>query len=266
MIIYKAANKINGKVYIGQTVKGLSGRISDHIRDSKLPFGCALRKYGLQSFDISVIDSADSKEALNEKERYWIKTCDCKNPKGYNLTDGGEGNLGWSPSQEARKKMSDAHTPERRKKLSERVSGDNNPMKRPEVSDKVRDANIGRCPSEETRQRMSQAHLGIKQTEEWVQKKSESLMGHLVSAETREKLRQARLGRKASEEERAKRRQFKQSEESNAKRSETLTGIVRSEETKQKMRKPKSPEGRANIAEANRRRAILKQAQLVTLQ
>lgn len=93
MIIYKIVNNINGKIYIGQTKNALSQRIAAHIRDNKTPVQKAINKYGLESFTISVIDEADSKEILKEKEKYWIKTLDCKIPKGYNIADGGDGKM-----------------------------------------------------------------------------------------------------------------------------------------------------------------------------
>ena len=90
MIIYKAENKINGKIYIGQTKNDLSKRIASHVRSNSY-IGRALRKYGLESFAISVIDHADTKEVINEKEKYWIKTLGSNPPNGYNLANGGEG-------------------------------------------------------------------------------------------------------------------------------------------------------------------------------
>jgi len=33
----------------------------------------AIRKYGKKSFEWEVIDTADNKDELNEKEKYWIK-------------------------------------------------------------------------------------------------------------------------------------------------------------------------------------------------
>ena len=90
-IVYKVHNKINGKIYIGVTTKGLSRRISEHVMENSSPVQKALNKYGLQSFDISVIDYAEDKEALFDKEVYWIQFYDCKAPNGYNLTAGGEG-------------------------------------------------------------------------------------------------------------------------------------------------------------------------------
>jgi len=90
LIIYKLKNKINDKIYIGQTIKKLSERISGHIK-SNSPIGRAIRKYGLESFDISIVDIAEDKNTLNEKEKYWIKFYDSKVPNGYNLASGGDG-------------------------------------------------------------------------------------------------------------------------------------------------------------------------------
>jgi group I intron endonuclease len=90
LIIYKLKNKINDKIYIGQTIKKLSERISGHIKSDSY-VGRAIRKYGLESFDISIVDIAEDKNTLNEKEKYWIKFYDCKLPNGYNLASGGDG-------------------------------------------------------------------------------------------------------------------------------------------------------------------------------
>lgn len=61
----------------------------------KQAFYRAIRKYGEDSFVWEIIDHADSKEELNQKEEYWIRelntcTLDC-NSHGYNMTYGGEG-------------------------------------------------------------------------------------------------------------------------------------------------------------------------------
>lgn len=109
MIIYLVVNKINGKKYVGQTIRNINQRISRHLCSKRGFFPKALRKYGLQSFEISVIDSATSHEELNEKEVYWIKFYNCKAPLGYNLTEGGEGNLGHPLSEDSKKKISKAH-------------------------------------------------------------------------------------------------------------------------------------------------------------
>jgi group I intron endonuclease len=111
MIVYKITNKINGKCYIGMTTNSLEKRITEHLSSSKggsnFLLHCAIRKYGFQSFEFSIIDTSETKEILIEKEIYWIKTLNTKSPNGYNLTDGGEGAI--NPSIETRMKHSKWH-------------------------------------------------------------------------------------------------------------------------------------------------------------
>lgn len=105
MIIYKIQNKINGRVYIGLTRRDLNQRISEHL-ESDYPVGKALRKYGLQDFDISVIDTADNWGTLCDKEMEYINLYNCKAPNGYNLTDGGSGANGYTHPDEMKLKFS----------------------------------------------------------------------------------------------------------------------------------------------------------------
>ena len=72
MIVYKITNKVNGKVYIGQTSETLQKRFSRHMgyqaleHDTK--FYRAVRKYGKDSFTIEQIDTAKTQKELDEKE------------------------------------------------------------------------------------------------------------------------------------------------------------------------------------------------------
>lgn len=53
MIVYKATNKLNDKVYIGITTKTLRHRMSIHKKDAKVKntyFYRAIRKYGFDNF------------------------------------------------------------------------------------------------------------------------------------------------------------------------------------------------------------------------
>lgn len=107
LLIYKITNKINGKVYIGQTCQGLQKRKGEHIyrfnlgeRDHKLYL--AMRKYGLENFAFEIICNVFDKNHLNELEKYFIKKYDSFN-HGYNMTIGGD-----SVSEETRKKISSA--------------------------------------------------------------------------------------------------------------------------------------------------------------
>lgn len=94
-IIYIAKNKTNGKIYIGQTVKGLHSRKLFHKYGSRVPenqthIGHAILKYGIEGFEWTELDTASSREELNEKERFWIIRYDSRNRDiGYNIDEGG---------------------------------------------------------------------------------------------------------------------------------------------------------------------------------
>ena len=70
-IIYKIINKLNNKVYIGQTASSLGTRFKAHLKDAKngseLYFHKAIRKYGQNNFEASIVYKAESKPDLNEK-------------------------------------------------------------------------------------------------------------------------------------------------------------------------------------------------------
>ena len=94
-IIYKVTNKINGKVYIGQTIRTLAERIyyhyyrADHEPEvTKTHFINAIRKYGKDNFLWEEIDFANSQSELNEKEKYWIQFYNSVE-YGYNIQAGG---------------------------------------------------------------------------------------------------------------------------------------------------------------------------------
>ena len=97
--IYKITNKVNGKVYIGQTIRTVQTRWKQHIQSafreknknrSPLLYN-AIRKYGADSFEIVELEKC-SNNILDEREIYWIKQYDSyKN--GYNCTIGGRGNV-----------------------------------------------------------------------------------------------------------------------------------------------------------------------------
>lgn len=77
--IYKITNKINGKVYIGQSKDILRRwrrhRVTAYNKEDEAyeyPLYRAIRKYGLENFDFSIIEECGV-EALDEKELYYIK-------------------------------------------------------------------------------------------------------------------------------------------------------------------------------------------------
>ncbi len=93
--IYKIENKINHHIYIGQSVdikkrwrEHRSGAFNKNSVDYDMVIYRAIRKYGLNNFEFSIIEEC-SKEELNDKEIYWIDYYDSyKN--GYNSSKGGD--------------------------------------------------------------------------------------------------------------------------------------------------------------------------------
>lgn len=91
MWVYKITNIQNNKVYIGQTIRPIKDRFHRHMNDAlnniiDTHFARAIRKYGKENFQIEIIDTAQSQNELNEKERYWIQYYNAVK-KGYNETD-----------------------------------------------------------------------------------------------------------------------------------------------------------------------------------
>jgi len=153
MIIYMFKNKLDGKIYIGQTIRTFKERTKEHLRHKTTCFDKALSKYGIENFEYSIIDKATSIDELNAKETYWIIKTNSMVPNGYNLCFGGNNTYGYSHTEkskikmsltkkktgcmkgeknhyygkhhtpEIREKMKKAWTPERKSKLSEQSKG-----------------------------------------------------------------------------------------------------------------------------------------------
>lgn len=93
--IYKIKNKINNKVYIGQSVnirqRWRNHRTIGKRKNPQLLLYRAMQKYGIENFDFEIVEEC-LKEDLDEKEIYWINFYDSTNKElGYNLTNGGMG-------------------------------------------------------------------------------------------------------------------------------------------------------------------------------
>lgn len=93
-VIYKITNMVNGKFYIGQTISDIRRRFAIHMCMSKsnccYKLKHAVAKYGKKNFIIEAVDSAESLEELDAKEKKWITETDAIK-LGYNLREGGRG-------------------------------------------------------------------------------------------------------------------------------------------------------------------------------
>jgi group I intron endonuclease len=175
MIIYKIENNINRKIYIGLTTKDLSRRISEHVAENKSCIQKALNKYGIQSFTISVIDHAESRDILCEKEKYWINYYDCKVPNGYNLTDGGDGLI--NPTSEVR--MSISNTLKKHYQEHPATAGFSNHSHSTKSRKKISQSLKIALSDSEIRSKLSKANKGIKKSESHKRKIGEANKGKL---------------------------------------------------------------------------------------
>jgi group I intron endonuclease len=105
MIIYLVTNKINGKQYVGKTSKTLLERKNAHIYEADSGSKCALhraiRKWGINNFSWQIIEKCTSEDHMNKAEILHIDLLSTY-VQGYNMTRGGEGKLGWKPSEDTK--------------------------------------------------------------------------------------------------------------------------------------------------------------------
>jgi group I intron endonuclease len=132
MFVYLITNRVNRRQYIGITTKTVARRWTNHKADavsgSQKALHRAIRKYGVGAFLVETIATGLTPKGLRELERGLIVQYGTRSPKGYNMTDGGDGAAGLTHSAAAREKIS--------------TSGK------------------GRIVSEETRRKMSSSHKG----------------------------------------------------------------------------------------------------------
>ena len=117
-VIYMYLNKINNKIYIGQTIherrRYLShksfGNLGTH---PEIYIDKAIHKYGFSNFDYGVMadvydpDKKVVEQELNELEKMYIEFYNTTDKRfGYNITKGGNGKLGYKVSKETKEKIS----------------------------------------------------------------------------------------------------------------------------------------------------------------
>jgi len=137
--VYIYRNKINYKIYVGKT-GNLSQRMTDHkkMRGDCPKFHNAIKKYGIDTFDIFILCKFDKENECLNAEKYYINYFKSNiNKFGYNLTNGGDGVSGYK------------HTKESKQKMSLALKGRTSPMK-------------GKHHSKETIIKLSNSHKGKK--------------------------------------------------------------------------------------------------------
>jgi|HubBroStandDraft_1064217.scaffolds.fasta_scaffold104989_2 group I intron endonuclease len=186
--IYGTTNRINEKLYIGQTTQDLMRYLRAdvtyaalHNHNRKPHLYNAIRKWGSENFDIQLILTAADKESADWWEQFFILILETQNPTiGYNIAAGGGGSFGYERviSDEQKEKLRIAGTG---KKQSEETRA-----KR--ISTMTTNGKMAKSP--EWRQAISEGKMGKKPkpfTDEHKRHMSEAGMGHFVSEETRKK-------------------------------------------------------------------------------
>lgn len=217
----------NGKRYYGITKQRPEHRWNNGKGyNTNQYFTNAINKYGWDNIQHIVLHEGLDEDEAKELEQYMIQWYNTANRSyGYNITLGGESASGYTHTEEARKKISEAGkgrqmSEETRKKMSEARLGEKH-------------HNFGKHASEETRKKMSEAHKGRIVSEETRQKLSKARKGLMagenhpnygkhLSEETKQKISEAHKGKHLSEEHKQK-------------LIEANKGKTISEETKQKL-------------------------------
>lgn len=235
--IYCIENKVNGKKYVGQTIKSIEHRFECHVYSSRRAnaslLSKAIRKHGVENFVVSLVCQVETQEEADAKEIELIALLQTRDrSKGYNIAIGGVSNVltGLHMSEETRKKISAAH---KGKKLTD---DHRRLISKVQLGNKKR---LGKMHSDETKQKIRESLTGRKLTEEQCAVISERMNGHVLSPEARAKISAANRGRKHTEEARRKNaeahRGKKTSPETIEKLRAALTGRTRPEDVCRKI-------------------------------
>ena len=94
--IYVIRNKINNKVYIGQTTMTVQDRFRHHLSSKPESHNyqailCAIRSLGRENFWVETLEEGiETHEELNRLEEKYIAEFNSLKPNGYNLCPGGQ--------------------------------------------------------------------------------------------------------------------------------------------------------------------------------
>ena len=177
--VYVHINKINNKIYIGQTCNDFKRRCGGNGNNYKhsAHFYNAIKKYGWDNFDHIVLIDGISLDVANIIEEELIKKYNSMNNKlGYNMIAGGNNRKMRQESIDKRAEKNRHPSQETLRKMSLASKGRKHT---PEQIEKIRKSNIGKKRSLEARRKMS------------IAKKN-------MSEETRKKISEAGKGRKQS--------------------------------------------------------------------
>lgn len=165
--VYCHTNKINNKKYIGITSMSISLRWGkDGYGYRKQSFYKAIKKHGWDNFKHEILfENLSEKEAKN-KEIELICEHNTKTPNGYNITEGGDGSVGYKATLQTREKLSKSHLGQKAWNKGIKPS--------PETLEKLKQSHKRLWKDKEHQERMSKAHMGVAHTKETIDKISKN--------------------------------------------------------------------------------------------
>jgi group I intron endonuclease len=183
-ICYQATNTTNGKTYVGQTSLRLEDRWNKHLQNARRgsPYALhrAIRKYGVESFVVQVIEHASSFDAVCLLEQKYITRLNSHTTgNGYNMTAGGDGVVGYTFTKGDKLKMSLAQQGKKRGPRSEKD--------KQKISEAHKRNSHG--PSKHCNQRRSETGTGVPRPDEVKERIRASLKGRPRPPEVIEKIR-----------------------------------------------------------------------------
>lgn len=183
MIIYKTTNLINGKFYVGKTIKNTPKYLGSGVVIIR-----AVSKYGVENFQRETLQECNSIEELNEAEKYWIKETKAIE-LGYNISTGGDGGDTFSGKSDEDKEIL-------RKKMStiQKIRPPFTEEHKKLISEKISKSKLGKPRSKETIEKMSKSLKGIKRTDEFKEKLSVYNKGKILSKLHKEKISKSHVG------------------------------------------------------------------------
>lgn len=172
MIVYKATNLVNGKVYIGKTVRVLSHAKARHHQRAKRiwqygtfsRFYSAIRKHGFSNFEWTIEYHGKSDEDIQAHERKLIAHFNSMDPAfGYNMTPGGDGGAGRLLSEKQKLRLKEIFSGEKNPQFGK--FGESHPAygnrHTAEARAKISLAHKGKRASLETRRKLSATRIAM---------------------------------------------------------------------------------------------------------
>lgn len=185
-LIYQIRNKLNGMIYVG---KHMTSNKDDGYMGSGIRIQRALKKYGVDNFEKTILFKCQSEKEMNQKESEIVNEDFIARDDVYNICLGGNGGWNWLNND------------------SSYVSGSSKRHNAIIKANKNRDQNKAHEKSlitrqkwtDEKRQKVSQAisegiKRKIKTDKEFAKRRIQSLRGRKVSEQLRQKLSNLKVG------------------------------------------------------------------------